>query len=131
VDRIGLICAPAPRLQVFLPRWPLPPHGSATTGAVTTQRRTLPPAQCLSGFVWRQAGDDDYVCVTPESRERGHRENASGPSRIDPHGAYGPKSCLAGFVWREAFEGDQVCVPPEIRALVQQENQAAPSRTAP
>lgn len=79
--------------------------------------------QCAQGFVWRQAGANDNICVTPESRQRVAQENATAASRVNPRGAYGPNTCIAGYVWREAFNGDVVCVTPQVRALVRQENQ--------
>lgn len=117
VDRLGLICAPAPR---------------AVSG-LGKKRVTSPPVvakgTCLSGFVWREASPTDRVCVTPEARDRTSAENASASSRVDPQGAYGPNTCKSGFVWREAFSGDLVCVTPQIRDTVRAENAAAPYRT--
>jgi hypothetical protein len=87
-------------------------------------------SQCNPGFEWRMAGPSDYVCVTPESRQRAQQENATATSRRNPKGgAYGPNTCLPGFVWRSAFAGDVVCVTPEVRRVVQQENELSSSRS--
>ena len=85
--------------------------------------------QCAQGFVRRQAGANDNICVTPESRQRVAQENASAASRVDLKGAYGPNTCITGYVWRDAFNGDVVCVTPAVRALVRQENQRAAGGT--
>ncbi|MCA9270544.1 MAG: hypothetical protein KDA41_18810, partial [Planctomycetales bacterium] len=82
----------------------------------------MAPRRCKSGFVWREAKPDDYICVPPASRTRTAQENAQAASRRDPNGAYGPNTCVAGYVWREAFDGDVVCVTPEVRATVREEN---------
>lgn len=87
------------------------------------------PKACKSGYVWREAHAEDFVCVPPESRDRTRRENADAPSHRDPNGAYGPNTCISGYVWREAFEGDVVCVTSDMRALVKEENRLGPSRT--
>ena len=84
---------------------------------------------CIEGFVWREAGKADTVCVTPESRSLAAQENAQADARRDPNGGfYGPDTCLMGFVWRESVANDHVCVTGERRASVAQENAAAKSR---
>lgn len=89
----------------------------------------LPPmGQCRSGYVWREAGPGDLICVTPAGRERARLENDLAASRIDPNSAYGPKGCQSGFVWREAFPGDLVCVSPGSRSAAAQENAAHDQR---
>lgn len=143
LDRIGLICAPAPRVIIMMP--PIntgpspgdivheapPIHTGPNPGDIVRE----PPSvlinapRCRSGFVWREASPSDYVCVTPESRDRVRRENAVASTRVNPQGAYGPNTCIGGFVWREAYQGDVVCVTPEVRDTVRQENATAASRT--
>jgi hypothetical protein len=87
------------------------------------------PDTCQRGFVWREAGPQDHVCVTPERRDRAAADNAHADERRQPGGgAYGPNTCRQGYVWREAFPGDVVCVPPEIRELTRGENELAASR---
>lgn len=93
---------------------------------------TYGPFTCKPGYVWRAAGPDDVVCVTPEVRERSWEENDLAESRrvgIGPSGV-DPDTCLSGFVWRDAFPGDTVCVPPESRDQAWADNQEAPSRDA-
>jgi hypothetical protein len=85
---------------------------------------------CLQGFVWREAGPADHVCVTPAVREQARQDNAAAASRRTP-GAYGPDTCKAGFVWREAFGGDHVCVVPTVRTQAQSDNAAANDRHNP
>jgi hypothetical protein len=83
---------------------------------------------CQSGFVWREAFEGDYVCVTPDERARAQDDNNQAGSRI---AMVAPNTCLSGFVWREAFDGDVVCVTPETRSQALADNQAAPSRWRP
>jgi hypothetical protein len=84
---------------------------------------------CIEGFVWRAAGPDDRVCVTPESRYLARLENAQASARRNPNGGpYGPDTCLMGYVWRDGFANDHVCVSGERRTVVAQENAAGPSR---
>lgn len=82
----------------------------------------------MDGFVWREARQDDHVCVTPQSRRRVALENRLAASRRNPEGAYGPETCVSGFVWREAYAGDTVCVTPSVRSLVKEENRQAEAR---
>ncbi|MBU6372959.1 MAG: hypothetical protein KJS97_09545 [Alphaproteobacteria bacterium] len=133
LDRIGLICAPAPR-AIAAPVVPKPvtPIARPNVGAVArlpnSTSPVVDPATCLGGYVWREARAGDTVCVPPDSRRLARAENAAAASRVDPAGAYGPNTCVAGFVWREAFAGDLVCVTPERRDAVRAENAAAASR---
>jgi len=84
---------------------------------------------CIEGFVWRSAGPNDRVCVTPESRYLASLENSQATARRNPNGgAYGPDTCLMGYVWRDGFPNDHVCVSGERRTVVAQENAAGPSR---
>ncbi len=84
---------------------------------------------CIEGFVWRAAGPDDRVCVTPESRNLASLENGQADARRNPNGGpYGPDTCLQGYVWRDGFANDHVCVSVERRTIVAQENAAGPSR---
>jgi hypothetical protein len=86
---------------------------------------------CVSGYVWREAGPNDHVCVTGETRRQTATENASAASRRNPNGgAYGPDTCLEGYVWREAFQGDHVCVTVDSRRQAALDNRAASSRIA-
>ena len=86
--------------------------------------------QCMPGFVWREAREDDHACVMPQSRQRTALENQLAAARRNPDGAYGPETCISGFVWREAFEGDTVCVTPSVRSLVKEENRQAKAHGA-
>jgi len=88
-------------------------------------------SRCLQGYVWREAGPNDHVCVTPATRDQAAADNAAAPSRVDPNGAYGPDSCIQGYVWREAFTGDHVCVTTAVRSQAAADNAAAASRQNP
>jgi hypothetical protein len=84
------------------------------------------PDTCRGGFVWRDAGPNDHVCVRPEARTQAAADNSNAASRRQPGGGpYGPDTCVGGYVWREAFAGDRVCVTPEIRNLMRTQNQQA------
>jgi len=84
---------------------------------------------CVTGYVWREARQKDFVCVTPEVREQTRIDNEQAAQRRNPGGgAYGPNTCLSGYVWREAFPGDVVCVTPQTRAQAAQDNSQAAFR---
>jgi len=92
---------------------------------------TYGPDTCIRGFVWREAGPNDHVCVTPGVREQTRNDNAQAAARRSPTGGpFGRDTCLAGFVWREAFPHDFVCVTPETRAETAQDNSQANARDA-
>ncbi|WP_319450907.1 MULTISPECIES: hypothetical protein [unclassified Mycobacterium] len=99
---------------------------------VTAAADPLPygPDTCNQGFVWREAGPGDVVCVTPAVRSTAAQDNQQASQRVDPNGAYGPNSCKQGFVWREAYGGDVVCVTPATRSQAASDNAAAASRKA-
>ena len=84
---------------------------------------------CLQGFVWREAGPQDYVCVTPNVRSQAASDNRQASARRNPNGGpYGPDTCLQGYVWREAFANDHVCVTPDVRSQAADDNSQAVSR---
>lgn len=102
-------------------------------GPVTASADPLPygPDTCLQGFVWREAGPGDNVCVTPDVRSSTAAQNQAAAQNKEPNGgAYGPATCKQGFVWREAFGGDTVCVTPAVRSAAAADNAAAASRKA-
>lgn len=87
------------------------------------------PARCLSGYVWRAATPDDYVCVIPQSRRLVQTENALAATRTESRPrADGALYCLSGFVWREAYPGDLTCAHPLSRDRVALENSLSRSR---
>jgi hypothetical protein len=109
----------------------------AALGAIASQAAAgadpLPygPDTCTQGFVWREAGPGDVVCVTPAVRSSTAQQNQAAAQNREPNGgAYGPDTCKQGFVWREAFGGDVVCVTPGIRSQAASDNSAAASRKA-
>lgn len=101
---------------------PQPPQARASQ----PDKVAMIAGQCASGFVWRNAGPRDHVCVPPASRDRASQENGAAASRW----VNAAKTCIPGMVWREAFAGDQVCVPPSVRDTVREENRLASSRVA-
>lgn len=131
LDAVGLICTE----KLASPPAPppiTPPNQTVLTDGIVKALAGLavnqPPA-CKGGFVWREAGPNDFACVPPASRERARQDNAAAAGRVNPQGPYGPQSCVSGFVWREAFPGDLVCVTPATRDETFQENEAALART--
>ena len=90
------------------------------------RKRAASLGTCLSGYVWREAGANDRVCVSPASRALAAADNQQAAARRQPGGgAYGANTCRQGYVWREAFAGDGVCVTPETRARTADENAKA------
>ncbi|MEU7883943.1 hypothetical protein AB0B54_00435 [Microbispora bryophytorum] len=85
------------------------------------------PDTCVEGYVWREAGPSDHVCVTSATRTRTLADNAAKASRWTP-GPYGPHTCKTGYVWRETFTGDDVCVTPAARAQAKLDNGKAAER---
>jgi hypothetical protein len=84
-----------------------------------------PTATCKGGFVWREAVPGDYVCVSPDVRERAVQDNRSAGSRVR---AAGSDVCKSGYVWRLAVAADHVCVTPEVRSQTAFDNQHASER---
>lgn len=119
LDRIGLICAPRPQTRTQQ----MASQPSQAARGRLGQTATQAPS-CRSGFVWREASTNDFVCAPPAARDRVAAENAAAPGRTAAGGA-----CRSGFVWREALSGDVACVTPEARAQARSENAAAPART--
>ena len=102
---------------------------SPATNQATVSIRTQIVQRCLNGYVWREAGAGDLVCVTPAVRSQTRDENAQAAARRSPTGGpYGPDTCLVGYVWREAFPGDHVCVPPDRRTQARADNAEAGNR---
>ncbi len=103
----------------------------AGTGQAVVRVTSDMARRCLVGWVWREAGPGDTVCVTGAERAETRQENALAASRRAGSGPYGPDTCVAGFVWREAFAGDRVCVTGASRDRARASNAAAASRANP
>jgi hypothetical protein len=104
--------------------------GDAATVTITTPvvgHHIYGPNTCATGYVWRAADQNDYVCVPPDTRTQAAADNAATASRW-VKGVYGPHTCVAGFVWREAFTGDDTCVTTDQRTAAAADNAAAPTR---
>jgi hypothetical protein len=85
---------------------------------------------CKAGFVWREAGPSDQVCVTGQTRAQVLADNTLANFRRNPSGGpYGPDTCLSPFVWRDAFVGDHVCVTELVRQQTEYDNNQATMRT--
>ncbi len=116
--------------------WKEPATGTARGGISILNVPSLPrggnaslpnlpsgPDTCKDGFVWREAIENDRVCVVPEARAQAVKDNANAASRREPNGgASGPDTCQIGFVWREVVPSDHVCVLPQIRDQTTLEN---------
>lgn len=98
------------------------PVTPAAAGALAPAALPYGPYTCKAGFVWREAGQNDLVCVTPASRTQVRGETAAGPSHRAGSGPYGPDTCKSGYVWREAQPSDRVCVVPAARTRAKDEN---------
>jgi len=81
------------------------------------------PRPCIQGYVWRQVVTNDYVCVTPQTRDQAAADNEVKDRRIAANGM-----CIQGYVWREAVPLDHVCVTPQNHAQAQQDNAALNQR---
>jgi hypothetical protein len=81
---------------------------------------------CRPGWVWREAGPGDLVCVTPARRDQVREQNKLAPSRILTNGF-----CRSSFVWREAFADDHACVFPTARGEAAADNAAHKDRVNP
>ncbi len=102
---------------------------NASANQAVVRVRSEMADRCLQGFVWREAGPADHVCVPPAERADTRNENTQAAARRQPGGGpFGPDTCRQGFVWREAFNGDHVCVPPASRDRARASNAAANQR---
>jgi hypothetical protein len=76
------------------------------------------PAGCKPGFVWRNATNEDRVCVAPSIRAQIRADNKLAAGRRTyaprPRADLSPPSykipCKAGYEWRQAVPDDYVCV---------------------
>lgn len=76
--------------------------------------------RCPPGFVWRQAGRTDWLCVDPIEAERIAQENRRASETWAPE----RQGCRPGLVPRDAYRGDKVCVEPLRRQTVRSMNAA-------
>jgi hypothetical protein len=100
--------------------------GALVGGLISAQTTRTPSDRCQSGYAWREARQNDHVCVTEETRQRTAMENADAPVHLDASG----RDCQNGYVRREAVYGDRVCVVPRSRDQAAYDNQYAGSRIA-
>ena len=86
---------------------------------------------CQFGYVWREAVQGDYVCVTPGTRSQAWDDNSHAADRVHPvNRDYGPDTCQYGYVWREVVRGDHVCVTPGTRVQTWDDNGHVDERVA-
>lgn len=78
---------------------------------------------CPPGFVWRNAGKQDWLCVDAGEARRIALENRYAAANwVD--GNDGAGTCRPGLVRRDAFKEDPVCVEPARRERVHEMNLA-------
>jgi hypothetical protein len=95
----------------------------------TTHVRSFTPDICKPGFVFREATNDDRVCVAPAVRSQAAADNANAAARRLPNGGpSGPDTCKQGYVWREVIPADHVCVTPQVRAATAADNRLGAGR---
>jgi hypothetical protein len=82
------------------------------------------PNTCASGYVFREADDLDYICVTQAVRAQTLRENASAAANKSGSG------CRTGFVPRRAWLQDETCVSPQSAAQAAADNATVLDRLA-
>jgi hypothetical protein len=102
---------------------------AATNGGMAGANRAWRPSyveggwQCPPGFVWRNAGRTDWLCVDAAEARRIAEENGQAAQNW-VEGPDGNRSCRSGLVRRGAFKSDFVCVDPLRRERVQTMNLA-------
>jgi hypothetical protein len=110
--------------------------GSPAIGAAASTNNVLPSTahagrptydkggwRCPPGFVWRNAGRTDWLCVDPREAQRIQQENRDAPGKwIEQHD--GTRACASGLVTRDAIKKDPVCVDPIRHELVREMNLA-------
>jgi hypothetical protein len=97
-------------------------------GTLFSMPHALAQAKCIQGYVWREATQNDHVCVTPQARQQAWNDNAQQDARRAGSGAYGYETCKSGYVWREATTNDKICVVPATRDQAHYDNSQARQR---
>jgi hypothetical protein len=98
-------------------------------GALPLTSRASRPAygkggwRCPPGFVWRNAGPKDWLCVDGLEARRIAQENQQASANA-ADASDGRPACRAGLVRREAFKSDIVCVEPLRREVIRTMNLA-------
>ena len=107
--------------------------GPADRSTASTEPVDSPPLleygvdQCIQGFVWRGATQDDHVCVTREVYLGTLADNANREARwVYP--LANPPLCIADYQWRFATATDYVCVSRGTWEQTQRDNQLAETR---
>lgn len=105
--------------------------GTVTASSASISITSAMAGRCVQGYVWREAGPSDHVCVNGATRTQAQQDNAQAAARRAGGGPYGPDTCRQGFVWREAFAGDHVCVTAATRSQAHDDNAHAGERINP
>ena len=100
---------------------------SSTTATTAKAPLTSPDLACKTGFVFREAGLFDRVCVTKAVHDQVLKDNLAAAATRAGSGSAGPDTCKNGFVWREAFPLDRTCVVDAQRTQAKLDNDAAPN----
>ena len=79
--------------------------------------------RCPPGFVWRNAGKKDWLCVDAWEAQRIAWENRQA-AKSWVQKPDGGRACRSGLVPRDAFKGDIVCVDPSRRESIKTMNVA-------
>src|SRR5229473_4082966 len=74
--------------------------GTVSGPGLTAGDCTSGPDTCIQGFVWREAGPDDHVCVPPAIRDQTLGDNGQAAARRNPNG--GPTGRILPFRFRLA-----------------------------
>jgi hypothetical protein len=91
---------------------------------INPARLVFGPNTCADDYVWREADDSDYVCVTPDTQALTLADNMAARMRRMANS----DNCISGYVWREAFPEDHVCVLPSTHSQAATDNAQAGSR---
>jgi hypothetical protein len=127
--------APFPFTGTLMTAQQLLDRASQDISSIAQAPVTLPPCRCSQGYVWREAFQGDYVCVTPDERSRVARQNATAhsnysfdytiPVSFRLRGVTRPVLyglCTTNLQYRQADMGDYVCVSSNQAKRVKDDN---------
>jgi len=78
---------------------------------------------CRSSYVWREATEDDLICVPPDVRDQAKADRAEAEA-----GRNVAAGCAEGLVPRNANPNDTACTTPKIAADILKDNRRHESR---
>jgi len=157
-----LLSNPAPKELKKLKCYVPPPHVGLTNGQTmtaqdllnlaseqilgsTAEAAFLPPPRCCPPYVWRNAFQGDYVCVTTGEQTQAAADTSAAKSNYSsdytdyafvpnvPYGVCKTSLTAVGMAlqYRQAYMGDYVCVSPTQQTQVATDNSSLPSRICP